>query len=126
VKQSKQPQRPLIAVVGPCASGKSLLVRNLRERGYNAREVVQEHSYVPTMWQRITQPDLLIYLDVTQEVAHRRRPTDAPKDWWDRLAHRLRHARQHADLYISTDELAPQEILDRTLAFLSDVASLDC
>ena len=126
MKQSKQPQRPLIAVVGPCASGKSLLVRNLRERGYNAREVVQEHSYVPTMWQRITQPDLLIYLDVTQEVAHRRRPTDAPKDWWDRLVHRLRHARQHADLYISTDELAPQEILDRTLAFLSDVASLDC
>jgi len=126
VKQSKQSQRPLIAVVGPCASGKSLLVRNLRERGYNAREVVQEHSYVPTMWQRITQPDLLIYLDVTWEVARQRRPTDAPKDWWNTLAHRLRHARQHAGLYINTDELAPQEILDRALAFLSDVASLDC
>jgi thymidylate kinase len=111
-------KRPLIAIVGPCASGKSTLVRALRERGYNAREVVQEHSYVPTMWQRITQPDLLVYLDVSWETARQRRPTDAGPGWWDELARRLRHARQHADIYILTDELSPQEVLDRTLALL--------
>jgi thymidylate kinase len=109
---------PLIAIVGPCASGKSTLVQALRERGYNAREVVQEHSYVPTMWQRITQPDLLVYLDVSWETARQRRPTDAGPDWWEKLARRLRHARQHADIYILTDELSPQEVLDRTLTLL--------
>ena len=121
MKQADQEERerPLIAVVGPCTSGKSTLVRALRARGYNAREVVQEHSHVPTMWQRITQPDLLIYLNVSWEIAHQRRPTDAGTDWWDELARRLHHARQHADLYIDTDELTPQDILERTTAFLS-------
>jgi thymidylate kinase len=117
-ERTEREKRPLIAIVGPCASGKSTLVRALRERGYNAREVVQEHSYVPTMWQRITQPDLLVYLDVSWETARQRRPTDAGPGWWDELARRLRHARQHADIYILTDELSPQEVLDRTLALL--------
>lgn len=124
MRQAEREKRPLIAVVGPCGSGKSLLVQELRERGYNAREVVQEHSHVPTMWQRITQPDLLIYLDVSWEVARQRRATDAGADWWVELARRLRHARQYADLYIHTDELTPQEVLERVLAFLSPVARL--
>jgi thymidylate kinase len=115
---AERKKRPLIAIVGPCASGKSTLVQALQERGYNAREVVQEHSYVPTMWQRITQPDLLVYLDVSWETARQRRPTGAGSGWWDELARRLRHARQHADIYILTDELSPQEVLDRTLALL--------
>lgn len=118
MRQAENKKHPLIAVVGPCASGKSLLARALRARGYDAREVVQEHSYVPTMWQCITQPDLLVYLDVSWEVASQRRPTDAGADWWDELARRLNHARQHADLYIHTDELTPQGVLDRTLVFL--------
>ncbi|MDY6877625.1 MAG: hypothetical protein SWK90_15695 [Chloroflexota bacterium] len=124
MKQAKYTKRPLIAVVGPCASGKSLLVGALRTQGYNAREVAQEHSYVPTMWQRFTQPDLLVYLDISWEVALQRRSTDAGADRWAEQAQRLRHARQHADLYIHTDGLMPQEVLDRTLAFLSDVAGL--
>lgn len=111
-------RRPLIAVVGPCASGKSLLVRELQERGYNAREVLQEHSYVPTMWQRITNPDVLIYLDVSGAVAKRRRSSDASTEWWAELSQRLRHARQHADLYLHTDHLSPQDVLKRTLDFL--------
>jgi guanylate kinase len=118
VKKTKNESRPLIAVVGPCTSGKSTLVQALQARGYNAREVVQEHSYVPTMWQRIAQPDLLIYLDVSWEVAQQRRPTDTGTDWWDELAQRLHHARQHADLYINTDALPPQKVLDRALALL--------
>jgi len=118
VNKIEREKHPLIAIVGPCTAGKSLLAHALRERGYNAREVVQEHSYVPAMWQRFTQPDLLIYLDVSWEVARRRRSTDAGADWWAELAHRLRHARQHAQLYISTDELSPQQVLEKVLAFL--------
>jgi predicted ATPase len=119
VKRADREERPLIAIVGPCASGKSTLVQALRAQGYNAREVVQEHSYVPTMWQRFTQPDLLIYLDVSWKAAQQRRPTDARADWWDELARRLHHARQHTDLYINTDELTPLGVLERATAFLS-------
>jgi hypothetical protein len=108
----------LIAVVGPCASGKSALVSALRERGYNAREVCQEHSCVPTMWQRITRPDLLVYLDVSQTVAGQRRSAESQVAWWDKLTQRLQHARQHADLWIQTDDLSAGEVLTTALAFL--------
>jgi thymidylate kinase len=97
-----------------------MLVRALQERGYDAHEVNQEHSYVPTMWQRITQPDLLIYLDVSQEVAGQRRASEADVSWWDKLKQRLQHARQNADLRIQTDDLSPQEVLARALAFLRE------
>ncbi len=119
MKRAELEKRALIGVVGPCAAGKSTLVQALRARGYNAHEVAQDHSCVPTMWQRITRPDLLIYLDVSWKVACRRRPTDAGANWWDELAHRLRHARRHADLYIDTDELTVAEVLETALAFLS-------
>ncbi len=118
VNEIERDRRPLIAIVGPCASGKSLLVRALRELGYNAREVVQEHSYAPAMWQIITQPDALIYLDVSWEAARLRRPTDAGPARWEEQARRLRHARRHADLYVNTDRLTPHEVLERALAFL--------
>lgn len=112
----------MIAVVGPCASGKSTLVEALRERGYNAREVAQEHSYVDTMWQQVGQPDLLIYLHVSQQVAAERRTSEANSDWWRALVHRLHHARQHADLFVQTDDLGSDEVLERALSFLADHA----
>jgi guanylate kinase len=123
-RRAKREERPLIAVVGPCASGKSQLVQALCERGYNAREVLQEHSYVPAMWQRTTQPDKLIYLDVSETAALQRRPIYAPTGWWETLSHRLRHARQHADFYIHTDGLTIQQVIEQALAFLQDVAGL--
>ncbi len=92
----------------------------LRTRGYEAHEAAQEHSYAPAMWQRITQPDLLIYLDVSWAVARRRRATDAGPEWWAEQAQRLCHARQHADLILDTDDLTPEQVLDRVLAFLEE------
>lgn len=117
-RESNQENEPLIAVVGPCASGKSTLVKSLRQHGYNAREVNQEHSYVPTMWQRLTKPDLLIYLNVSQEAASARRSSEADAAWWDASNQRLQHALRHADLHIETDDLTPGEVLDRALSFL--------
>ena len=112
--------RPVIAVVGPCASGKSTLVDALRERDYNARHVVQEHSYVPDMWQRITAPDVLVYLDVSYEVICRRRRVTWGPEWLEVEAKRLRHARKHCHLYIDTDPLSPEAILERVLSYLQD------
>jgi len=111
---------PLVAVVGPCASGKSTLVERLEQAGYNAREVNQEHSYVPSMWQRFTNPDLLIYLDVSQEVASRRRRSEAEAAWWGAMRERLRHAMEHADLRIDTDGLTSEEVVAEAVAFLDD------
>jgi hypothetical protein len=107
-----EPHGPLIAVVGVCAAGKTTLAKGLRERGYNARQVLQEHSYVPHMWQRITQPDLLIYLDASLETVRQRRADPEFPIWLieqERL--RLAHARAHCDLYVATDDLAPASVL---------------
>ena len=60
---------PVIGVVGPCAAGKSTLVAELRSRGFQVRHIAQEHSHVQDMWKRISNPDFLIYLDVSYEIS---------------------------------------------------------
>jgi len=110
--------RPLIAVVGPCASGKSALVRRLKALGYNARHVAQDHSYVPDMWRRLTNPDLLIYLDAELSTIARRRHIGWGERYLADERRRLRHARQHCDLYINTSRLAPDEVRASALTFL--------
>lgn len=110
-----------VAVVGACASGKSVLVSALREAGYEARHVAQEHSYVPAMWQRIGRPDALIYLDADYDTIMARRPDFdfRPADLAEQNR-RLAHARQHCDLYIDTSELTPAEVQQRSLSFLEE------
>lgn len=110
-----------IGVVGPCGAGKSTLVQALRERSIDAHEVAQEHSGVPAMWQRITRPDLLVYLDVSRETAERRLERELPLDWWEEIAARLAHARAHADLIVETDGLTPEEVAERVAEFLAAV-----
>lgn len=110
-----------VAVVGPCVSGKSELVETLRENGYEARHVAQEHSYVPAMWERISKPDVLIFLDVDYAAAKARRPniTWGPERLQDQAA-RLRHAREHCDLYVDTSGLTVEEVRKRVLGFLEE------
>jgi shikimate kinase len=111
-----------IALVGPCASGKSTLGSALRAAGYTIKQPAQEHSYVPAMWQRLTQPDVLIYLDLDFENLQQRRPKNhgGPK----RLAeqhHRLAHAYEHCDLYVDTSNLTPVEVQEKVLVFLGQI-----
>lgn len=116
---------PFIAIVGPCASGKTTLSKGLRARGFNARSVLQEHSYVPTMWQRISKPDYLIYLAVDLETIRQRRRDPEFPDWLlKQELERLRHAREHAHIFIRTDDLTPEEVLAQAVAGLDalDVA----
>ncbi|MDH7487124.1 MAG: hypothetical protein QHJ81_12715 [Anaerolineae bacterium] len=115
-----------IAVVGPCGSGKTTLVAGLLALGYEARECVQEHSYVPTMWQRISRPDVLIYLDVPLAVIRQRKPRS---DWTqailDEQHRRLAHARAGCHLYLRTEDLTPQEVLQRVVDFLRQLEVRD-
>jgi len=114
---------PLIGVVGPCGAGKSTLVGALRGRGIRAREVAQEHSYVPAMWQRITRPDFLVFLDVSRQEAERRMGREHPQRWWSRMTGRLEHARSHADLTVDTDPLSAREVLDRVRTCLEEMGT---
>ena len=117
------PQK-IIGIVGPCASGKSTLISNLAEHGIAARHIAQEHSYVKDMWQRLTHPDVLIYLDVSFLKSMQRRKMNWQEKDFEEQVKRLEHARSHADYYVNTDQLSPQEVSDQVRDFLQDKLTL--
>jgi deoxyadenosine/deoxycytidine kinase len=112
----------VIGVVGPCAAGKTTLIAGLKTYGYQVRHIAQEHSYVADMWKRLTNPDFLVYLDVSYSLTLLRRKMDWSTEEYQEQIYRLRHARQHADFYLSTDELSADQVLKAVLGFLQEVA----
>ena len=106
-------------MVGACASGKSTLVEALRQAGYEARHVAQEHSFVPAMWKKVSQPDVLLYLDVNFENIQARRPDRQflPRDLAEQQR-RLAHARSNCDLYIDTNAMRAKDVKGAALKFL--------
>jgi deoxyadenosine/deoxycytidine kinase len=109
------PKRGGIVIVGPCAAGKSTLARGLEAAGWQARQIAQEHSYVPNMWQQISQPDVLIYLDASYETCSRRKSLNWSREEYQAQVERLEHARRHADIYIDGDLLSAQDVLKNCL-----------
>jgi cytidylate kinase len=110
----------LIGLVGPCASGKSTIGARLKENGYRIKHIAQEHSFVKDMWQRITNPDLLIFLDASYPITRQRRALDWSETDYLEQQRRLTHAREHADLYIFTDNLSIDTVTEQILKFLAD------
>lgn len=110
-----------IAIVGPCAAGKTTLIDGLQEHGYSARQIAQEHSYVPDMWAQMAAPDVLIYLDANFETCTERKSLNWRENEYEDQIQRLAHAREHADLIIPTDNIPPEEVLDQALQFLAAV-----
>lgn len=113
--------KSLIGVVGPCGSGKSTLIRGLEGYGYACRHIAQEHSYVQAMWQKITHPDILIFLDASFPVSTARRKLNWQREDYEEQLRRLSHARQHASLLIDTDNLTPEQVLQTALNFLKEI-----
>lgn len=110
---------PLIKVVGISASGKSTLVQALRQRGYKARPVSQEHSNVADLWQQFDEPQYLFYLDADLATQGLRRPDVSwDKAWHREEGRRLLHARGHANLIIDTSGLVPEQVLQIALTYL--------
>jgi len=105
-------QFPVIAVVGVCASGKSTIVRELLEAGINCRHIAQEHSYVKDMWLRLVHPDFLVYLEVSYPSTLTRKHLNWTREEYDEQLHRIRHARDHADLIIDTDAHSIAETIE--------------
>lgn len=110
----------LIGVVGPCGSGKSTLIAGLEGHGYRCRHIAQEHSYVKNMWQVLTAPDLLIFLQSSYLSSTTRRKLNWSVEDFEEQQRRLSHAYQHAHLVIETDELSAGEVLAQVLDFLKD------
>ena len=106
---------PLIGIVGVCASGKSTLINELQRLGYRCRHIAQEHSYVSDMWQRLTNPDILIYLSATYETTIARRNLNWTRDEYRIQLDRLIHARQGAHIRIETDNLSEMDVLDTAI-----------
>ena len=108
-----------IALAGPCGSGKSALAERLRQAGYEASPVAQEHSYVPDMWQRVARPDVLIYLDASLETIRQRLGCSWEERWLDLQRQRLCHARERCDLYLPTDGKTLDQLTEEVLRFLA-------
>jgi hypothetical protein len=120
------PSWATVKVVGPCKSGKSTLVSGLTALGYSARCCGQEHSEVPTMWQRMAPARWLIYLDVSLETIRARSArADWSEEFYAQQQRRLAHARLHCDVVISTDNQTPEEVLAQAVAFLEAQVAVD-
>ena len=112
-----------VVLVGVCGSGKTALAGGLRDLGYEVRECGQEHSQVPYMWQVMSRPDVLIYLDASEEVIKRRGQRHYVEGCVEEQRRRLAHARAHCDLYLMTDDLTESQVLELVSDFLARYAS---
>lgn len=108
---------PRIAVVGPCASGKSTLVQRLLDSGYQANAIAQEHSAVHDLW-KSRKPDLLIALDVSLDVVRQRRSPTWLEAVYERQHKRLQSAYESADLIIDTDAHDADAVFNLTMELI--------
>lgn len=106
-----------IVVVGPCGSGKTTLVDHLRERGFDARVVAQEHSIIRDLWQK-RHPDVLVALDLELETLRQRRSPTWSADIFALQHERLKEAFASADISINTSEHGEDEVVAMVLEFL--------
>ncbi len=107
-----------IVVVGVCGAGKSTLVRGLCALGYRARECVQEHSYVPTLWCRHGRPRVLICLNASADAVSRRLGGRWEESALEVQRERLALARESCDLYLETDGLTAEGARQAVLRYL--------
>ena len=73
---------------------------------------------MPDMWQRLARPEAVIYLDASFATCTRRKRLDwLPHEHQEQLR-RLAHARANCDVYISTDDLSMEAVLQAAVEAL--------
>jgi ABC-type cobalamin/Fe3+-siderophores transport system ATPase subunit len=113
---------PRIGIVGPCTAGKSTLIRGLNGKyPVELRHIAQEHSYVQSMWERISNPDWLVFLDVSYPVSLQRKALNWTPAEYEEQRRRLAHALEHADFYLMTDDLSAEEVAEEVGKFIQRV-----
>ncbi len=113
----------VIGVVGVCGAGKTTLINGLKVHGFDVHHIAQEHSYVAAMWQHMVDPDVLIFLDASYPETVRRRKLNWTVEEYQEQQQRLAHARTYCQLYIFTDTLTPEEVVDQVLDYLAKTGS---
>lgn len=103
-----------VAVVGGCASGKSTISARLRDLGYDAYVVGQEHSDIPDLWRRQS-PDRVIFLETSLDAVRERRGRSWPEWLFHRQRERLEPARAGADVIVNTERASVQDSIEAIL-----------
>lgn len=103
-----------VAVVGGCASGKSTIAERLRDLGYDAYVVGQEHSEIEDLWRRQS-PDRVVFLETSLEAVRQRRDRYWPEWLFHRQVKRLAWARKHADVIVNTEETSEEDAMEAIL-----------
>ncbi|MCJ7701774.1 MAG: hypothetical protein MUO62_09340 [Anaerolineales bacterium] len=111
----------VIGVVGACGTGKSELVNRLKNLGYQAIHIAQEHSFAPKMWMQLTNPDFLVFLEVSYPETMKRKKFNWTEKEFSQQLFRLRHAKANADLVIDTDHISPDEVFEVVLSELNSL-----
>ena len=106
-----------IAVVGVCASGKTTLVKGLKDAGYGAYNVAQEHSGIHNFWNK-HHPDILVMIDATLPAIKRRRRVYWDQERLDVQHKRLADAKAHANLFIQTDAYNADEVREQVIDYI--------
>ena len=117
-------EKPLIGIVGVCASGKTTLISKLNALGYSCRHIAQEHSYVKTMWKQLTNPDILVYLQVSYPETIKRRNLNWTRAEFEEQLNRISNAMENADIIIETDSLTSEEVLNQTVTKLESLLAI--
>jgi adenylate kinase len=73
----------------------------------------------------LTNPDLLIYLDVSYENTILRRKLDWSYEEYSEQLHRLRHARQNADLYVDTNTMSLNDVIQIVHSYITSSKTLN-
>ena len=106
-----------VVVVGPCASGKTTLVENLKRIGIDARVSGQEHSAIRNLWRRL-EPDVLIALDLDLDTLRERRNPTWPADLYSVQHVRLAGAFEAATVVINTSDTPEEDVFEQVLAII--------
>lgn len=101
-------RKPTIVVVGPCASGKTSLARELAKSGIPVRICGQEHSSIRDLWRKL-HPDVLVALAIDLPTLRARRHEQWPESLYVVQQQRLASAFATADLVIDTSRVTPGE-----------------
>ncbi|MDW7675149.1 MAG: hypothetical protein SCK28_11510 [Bacillota bacterium] len=108
----------MIVVGGVCGSGKSTLIEGLKKNGFHAHSVAQEHSNAPKMY-LMTKPDYVILLDCNYDTVQERRNVGWTRQQLQDQLYRLRHMREHCNLFINTEKCTVDEVLAKAISAIN-------
>jgi len=73
------------------------------------------------MWRQLSRPEVLVYLDASLSVVRGRLRVTYDESREREQRRRLAHARRHCDVFVRTDSLTEDQVLERVVSALDRV-----